>query len=69
MVFDLQLWLVVCPYHAKSEVLSISSWITLKATRQQFYGMLTGSVIIDSAQTDNHHFYDAKVMLFVSNNK
>ena len=35
MVFDLQLWLVVCPYHAKSEVLSISSWITLKATRQQ----------------------------------
>ena len=36
MVFDLQLWLVVCPYHAKSEVLSISSWITLKATRQQF---------------------------------
>jgi hypothetical protein len=40
-----------------------------KATRQQFYGMLTGSVIIDSAQTDNHHIYDAKVMLFVSNNK
>ena len=37
MVFDLQLWLVVCPYHAKSEVLSISSWITLKATRQQFF--------------------------------
>ena len=24
MVFDLQLWLVVCPYHAKSEVLSIT---------------------------------------------
>ena len=40
-----------------------------KATRQQFYGMLTGSVIIDSAQTDDHHIYDAKVMLFVSNNK
>ena len=34
-----------------------------KATRQQFYGMLTGSVIIDSVQTDNHHIYDAKVML------
>lgn len=40
-----------------------------KVTRQQFYGMLTGSVIIDSAQTDDHHIYDAKVMLFVSNNK
>ena len=40
-----------------------------KATCQQFYGMLTGSVIIDSAQTDDHHIYDAKVMLFVSNNK
>ena len=40
-----------------------------KATRQQFYGMLTGSVIIESAQTDDHHIYDAKLMLFVSNNK
>ena len=41
-----------------------------KATRQQFYGMLTGSVIIDSVQTDNHHIYDAKVMLLslITNN-
>jgi len=31
--------------------------------------MLTGSVIIDSAQTENHHIYITKVMLFVSNNK
>ena len=40
-----------------------------KATRQQFYGMLTGSVIIKSAQTDNHHIYDAKIMLSICNNK
>jgi hypothetical protein len=27
--------------------------INKKATRQQFYGMLTGSVIFDSVKTDN----------------
>ena len=29
----------------------VGSQLYKKATRQQFYGMLTGSVIIDSAQT------------------
>ena len=33
------------------------------------YEMLTGSVIIDSAQTADHHILQTKVMLFVSNNK
>ena len=57
----------------KKRVFFYCAWVLVhsnkKATRQQFYGMLTGSVIIESAQTDDHHIYDAKLMLFVSNNK
>jgi hypothetical protein len=59
----------VCPEILQPEIADSSKLVIKKATRQQFYGMLTGSVIIDSAQTDNHHIYNAKVMLFVSKNK
>ena len=46
------------------------SWfIHKKVTRQQFYGMLTGSVIFDSVDTDNRLVRIAKLMLCIHTTK
>jgi len=44
------------------------SWFILKkVTRQQFYGMLTGSVIFDSVETDIRLILMGKVTNFFCN--
>ena len=48
---------IFCPEYRN--LFLYGTWVLVhnkKVTRQQFYGMLTGSVIIDSVQTDYNHF-------------